>query len=129
MSETQSEGACFHLVWKISRYATGCRGCGALPIAAEGSPVGGRWWIRPLTLLIVVPAGVAAAPTIDIPTIEDLRSAIAKVGWAGPVVYAAAYAALVLIPLRRRSPRSPRESCNCRGEVLGQLVTYVSDLV
>ena len=80
MSETHSDGACFHLVWKISRYATGCLGCGALPIAPEGSPVGRRWWIRPLTPLIVVPAAVAAAPTIDIPTIEDLRSAIAKVG-------------------------------------------------
>ena len=56
----------------------------------------GRWWIRPLILLIVVAAGVVAALTIDIPSIDELRSTVAKVGWAGPVLYAAAYASLVL---------------------------------
>ncbi len=59
----------------------------------------GRWWIRPLILLIVVIAGVAVSLTIDIPSIDELRSTVAKVGWAGPVLYAAAYAALVLTPV------------------------------
>jgi uncharacterized membrane protein YdjX (TVP38/TMEM64 family) len=61
--------------------------------------VRGRWWIRPLILLIVVIAGVAVALTIDIPSIDELRSTVAKVGWAGPVLYAAAYASLVLTPI------------------------------
>jgi len=55
--------------------------------------VRGRWWIRPLILLIVVIAGVAVALTIDIPSIDELRVTVAKVGWAGPVLYAVAYAA------------------------------------
>ena len=59
----------------------------------------GRWWIRPLILLIVVAAGVVAALTIDIPSIDELCSTVAKVGWAGPVLYAAAYASLVLTPI------------------------------
>ncbi len=59
----------------------------------------GRWWIRPLILLIVVIAGVAVSLTIDIPSIDELRVTVAKVGWAGPVLYAAAYAALVLTPV------------------------------
>jgi len=86
--------------------------CGTFPVTArvasvygrfrshpEGAHVHGRWWIRPLILLVVVAAGVAAALTIDIPSIGDLRSAVTRVGWAAPVLYAAAYAALVLTPL------------------------------
>ncbi|MBA3799672.1 MAG: TVP38/TMEM64 family protein [Geodermatophilaceae bacterium] len=59
----------------------------------------GRWWIRPLILLIVVIAGVAVALTIDIPSVDELRVTVAKVGWSGPVLYAVAYAGLVLTPL------------------------------
>ncbi len=64
VSETHSDGACFHLVWKISRYATGCLGCGALSIEPEGSPVGRRRWIRPLTppgLAVLVMGGLVVA--------------------------------------------------------------------
>ncbi len=72
----------------------------------------GRWWIRPLILLVVVAAGVAAALTIDIPSIGDLRSAVTRVGWAASVLYAAAYAALALTRCRRRSARSQLASCS-----------------
>lgn len=57
-----------------------------------------RWWIKPLLLLVVVAGGVAVALTVGIPPIEDIRAWVADAGWAGPVLYAALYAALTLTP-------------------------------
>lgn len=77
MSEVKPRagGACFHLVWNISGDGTGCLGVPAPRSHPE------------------------AALTIDIPSNGDLRSVLTRVGWAAPVLCAAAYAALVLTPL------------------------------
>ncbi len=57
-----------------------------------------RWWIRPLLLLALLVAGVAVAVTVGVPPIEDVREWVGAAGWAGPVLYAAVYAALTLTP-------------------------------
>jgi uncharacterized membrane protein YdjX (TVP38/TMEM64 family) len=57
-----------------------------------------RWWLRPLILLGVVSAGVVVALTVGIPPIDVMRSGVAAAGWAGPVLFAAIYAALTLTP-------------------------------
>lgn len=58
----------------------------------------GRTWIRPLLLVAVVAAGVTVALTVGVPPIDDVRSWVADAGWAGPVLYAALYAAVTLTP-------------------------------
>lgn len=58
----------------------------------------GRWWIRPLALVVLLAAGVAVALTVGIPPIEEIRARIAGAGAAGPVLYAALYAVLTLTP-------------------------------
>jgi uncharacterized membrane protein YdjX (TVP38/TMEM64 family) len=57
-----------------------------------------RWWIRPLILLVVIAIGGAVALTLDVPPIDGLRASVATAGWAGPVLFAAVYAALALTP-------------------------------
>ena len=57
-----------------------------------------RWWIRPLILLVVIAIGGAVALTLDVPPIDELRARVAAAGWAGPVLFAAVYAALGLTP-------------------------------
>lgn len=57
-----------------------------------------RWWIRPLVLLVVLAIGVVVALTLDVPPIDAIRARVAEAGWAGPVLYAAIYAALTLTP-------------------------------
>lgn len=58
----------------------------------------GRWWIRPLALVVLLGIGVAVALTVGIPPIEEVRARIASTGAAGPVLYAALYAVLTLTP-------------------------------
>ncbi len=57
-----------------------------------------RWWIRPLLLLALLGAGVVVAVTVGVPPVEDVRTWVGAAGWAGPVLYAAVYAALTLTP-------------------------------
>ncbi|MGQ0573627.1 MAG: TVP38/TMEM64 family protein [Pseudonocardia sp.] len=57
-----------------------------------------RWWIRPLVLLVLLGIGVAAAITVGVPPVEDVRAWVGAAGWAGPVVFAGLYAVLALTP-------------------------------
>lgn len=56
-----------------------------------------RWW-RPALLVALLVVGAVVAFTVGVPPIEDIRSAVAAAGWAGPALYAAAYVALSLTP-------------------------------
>lgn len=57
-----------------------------------------RWW-RPALLAVLAAAAVAAALTVGVPPIEDVRAWVAAAGWAGPVLYAALFAGLSLTPV------------------------------
>lgn len=57
-----------------------------------------RWWIRPLVLVALLGIGVAAAVSVGIPPVEDIRAWVGAAGWAGPVAFAGLYAVLALTP-------------------------------
>lgn len=58
----------------------------------------GTWWVRPLILVALVAGGIVVALTVGIPPIGDIRAWVDRAGWAAPVLYAVAYAALTLTP-------------------------------
>lgn len=57
-----------------------------------------RWW-RPALLAAIVAAAVVVALVVGVPPLADIRGAVAAAGWAGPVLFAALYAALSLTPV------------------------------
>jgi uncharacterized membrane protein YdjX (TVP38/TMEM64 family) len=69
------------------------------PDRLEGTAPGGTWWIRPLALLAVIGAGVVLALVVGVPTVGEIRGWVQQAGWAAPVLYAVAYAALTLAPV------------------------------
>lgn len=55
-------------------------------------------WLRPALLVVLVAAAVAVALTVGVPPLEGVRAWVGAAGWAGPILYAALYAALSLTP-------------------------------
>lgn len=55
-------------------------------------------WLRPALLVVLVVAGAVAALSGRLPDVDEIRSWVQAVGWAGPVLYALLYAALTLTP-------------------------------
>ena len=57
-----------------------------------------RPWVRLALLSALLATGVVVAVVVGVPPVEDIRAAVALAGWAAPVAYAAAYAAITLTP-------------------------------
>jgi uncharacterized membrane protein YdjX (TVP38/TMEM64 family) len=55
-------------------------------------------WLRPALLVALLAAAVGVAATVGVPPIEQVRTAVAAVGWGGPVLYVALYVGLSLTP-------------------------------
>lgn len=55
-------------------------------------------WVRPALLVVLVAGAVATAVTVGVPPVAEVRSWVEAAGWAGPVLYAALFAALSLTP-------------------------------
>ncbi len=49
-------------------------------------------------LLLVILAGAVIAWAVGIPPLAEIRTLVARAGWAGPVLYAGLYAGLALTP-------------------------------
>jgi uncharacterized membrane protein YdjX (TVP38/TMEM64 family) len=60
--------------------------------------VGGRWWARPLLLLVIVAAGAVAVAAVGFPSPAEIRTWVDGAGWVAPVVFAVVLAALTLTP-------------------------------
>ncbi|RZT83852.1 putative membrane protein YdjX (TVP38/TMEM64 family) [Pseudonocardia sediminis] len=58
----------------------------------------GRRWVRPVLLLVLVAAGGVAVLLLGVPTLDQIRERVDGAGWAGPLVFAALYAGLSLVP-------------------------------
>lgn len=57
-----------------------------------------RPWVRLALLGALVATGVVVAVVVGVPPVHEIRAAVALAGWAAPVMYAAAYAAITLTP-------------------------------
>lgn len=55
-------------------------------------------WVRPTLLVVLLVTGVTLALTVGPPPLEEIRGWVRQAGWAGPVVYAAIFAAASLTP-------------------------------
>jgi uncharacterized membrane protein YdjX (TVP38/TMEM64 family) len=55
-------------------------------------------WVRPTLLVLLLITGVTLTVTIGPPPLEEIRDWVGRAGWAGPVVYAAIFAAASLTP-------------------------------
>lgn len=55
-------------------------------------------WVRPTLLVLLLVAGVTLAVVVGPPPVEEIRGWVGRAGWAGPVVYAAIFAAASLTP-------------------------------
>jgi uncharacterized membrane protein YdjX (TVP38/TMEM64 family) len=71
---------------------------GRTPGGRDAHAAGGRRWVRPLLLLAVVTLGVAVALEVGLPPVGAIQEWVSRAGWAAPVIYAVAYAALALTP-------------------------------
>lgn len=84
---------------RVSDYLDGlnpARPTSEIPLADVTASRSERWWIRPLVLVALVAVGIAVALTVGVPSVEEIRTWVAGAGWAGPVLFAAVYAALTL---------------------------------
>jgi uncharacterized membrane protein YdjX (TVP38/TMEM64 family) len=57
-----------------------------------------RPWVRLALLGALLVTAVVVAVVVGVPPVDEIRAAVAAAGWAGPVVFAAAYAAITLTP-------------------------------
>lgn len=57
-----------------------------------------RWWPKPLALLVLLVAATVVALTVGVPPVSEIRGWVDGAGWAGPVLYAAVYAAVTITP-------------------------------
>lgn len=57
-----------------------------------------RWWPKPLALLVLLVAATVVALTVGVPPVSEIRGWVDGAGWAGPVLYAALYAAVTITP-------------------------------